>query len=86
MLPNGTGQRDFFLARTLANGDLDNGFDGNGVQRVAFDIVANALDQGNAMTLSNERVVVAGTISANVNYATGVLRLQSAYLFANGLE
>ncbi len=87
--PNGTGQRDFFLARSLAAGDLDNSFDGNGVQRVAFDIVTNAFDQANAMTLSNERAVVAGTIHAphtNVRFATGVLRLQSSLLFENGFE
>lgn len=84
--PVGAGQRDFFLARTFASGDLDSSFDGNGVKRVAFDIVANSLDQANAMTLSNERVVVAGTIFANVTYATGVLRLQSADLFTNGFE
>lgn len=87
--PTGTGQRDFFLARSLAAGGLDNSFDGNGVQRVAFDIVTNAVDQANAIALSNERAVVAGTIFAphtNVRYATGVLRLQSSLLFENDFE
>lgn len=87
--PSGTGQRDFFLARSLAAGGLDNSFDGNGVQRVAFDIVTNAVDQANAIALSNERAVVAGTIFAphtNVRYATGVLRLQSSLLFENDFE
>ncbi len=87
--PNGTGQRDFYLARVLANGDLDNSFDGNGVKRVPFDIVTNAFDQANAITLSNERAVVAGSINATqaqTAYATGVLRLQSFLLFDNGFE
>jgi uncharacterized delta-60 repeat protein len=87
--PNGVGQRDFYLARVLANGDLDNSFDGNGVKRVPFDIVVNASDQANAMTLSNERAVVAGSINATLAqpaYATGVLRLQSSLLFDNGFE
>jgi uncharacterized delta-60 repeat protein len=87
--PNGADERDFFLARTLSNGDLDTGFDGNGVKRVPFNIVSDAYDRAGAMTLSNERAVVAGTLFAphtNVHYATGVLRLQSPLLFADGFE
>jgi uncharacterized delta-60 repeat protein len=87
--PNGANERDFFLARTLANGDIDVSFDGNGVKRVAFDIVTNSYDLANAMTLSNERAVIAGSIYAhhtNVHYATGVLRLQSSLIFAHAFE
>jgi uncharacterized delta-60 repeat protein len=87
--PNGASERDFFLARTLANGDVDTSFDGNGAKRVPFDIVVNAYDQGNAVTLSNERAVVAGTVYAhhtNIHFATGVLRLQSSLLFTDGFE
>lgn len=84
--PTGTSQRDFFLARVISTGDLDNSFDGNGVMRVAFDIITNSLDDATAMTLSNERVVVTGTIVANTIYSTGVLRLQSQFLFGNGFD
>jgi len=87
--PNGAGQQDFFLARVLADGTLDDSYDGNGVERVAFDIVTNSHDRATALALSRERAVVAGTLSAfhtDVHYATGVLRLQSALLFGNGFE
>lgn len=86
--PNGAGSKDVFLARLLANGARDNGFDGNGVQRIPFDLTDNAHDGATAMALDRGQAIIAGTIShvVPVRYSWGVLRLQSDFLFASSFE
>jgi hypothetical protein len=87
--PNGPGDYDFFIARTLHDGTLDASFDGNGVQRVPFDISTNSYDRAWAMTLSGERPVIAGTVFEVIGdqpYSTAVLRLKSDLIFADGLD
>lgn len=87
---NATGAEngDFFAARVHFDGSLDADFDGNGVNRYAFDEVAPSIDSANAMVLSAERPVLVGTLhdfGAPAHHA-GVLRLQSDAIFDDGFD
>ncbi|MEO8010775.1 MAG: delta-60 repeat domain-containing protein, partial [Dokdonella sp.] len=82
--PSGDSAYDFFVARTLANGTLDATFDGNGVKRIAFDIIGESWDKARVISLSAQRPVIAGPLHVVIGtpqFATGVLRLQSDLLF-----
>ncbi|MBB5208389.1 delta-60 repeat domain-containing protein [Chiayiivirga flava] len=91
--PNGgANHRDIFLARSLFDGTLDASFDGNGVKRVAMDVPDCLIcdDRATAIGFSDGRVVVAGVMPAYIapdqRDASVVLRLQSARIFADGME
>jgi uncharacterized delta-60 repeat protein len=88
--PNGTDTRDFFAARLLRTGSLDDSFDGNGVNRYVFDYANGTIDEPVAMVLSGERPVIAGPLGLPDafpdGFATGVLRLQSDLIFEDGLD
>lgn len=86
--PNGSESGDFFAARCDFHGALDAGFDGNGVNRYAFDAVAPSIDAANAMVLSGERAVLVGTLHdfGTPAHHTGVLRLQSDLVFADAFD
>lgn len=89
--PIGGDTRDFFAARMIFNGNLDNSFDGNGVARYTMPFADNSVDIPFAITLSAERAVIAGrlfdsTASAFGNFASGVLRLKSDAIFENDFD
>ncbi|MEO6690102.1 MAG: hypothetical protein ABIS07_06500 [Dokdonella sp.] len=86
--PNGTAISQFFAARMAFDGTLDTSFDGNGVARYPFTTPAPTYCRVRAMTLSAQRPVVVGTLEdiATPSWSTGVLRLQSDHLFADGFE
>jgi uncharacterized delta-60 repeat protein len=86
--PDGIDTRDFLVARTHFTGALDSSFDGNGVNRYAFDFAPNSEDEPSAMILSGERPMVVGllTLPDSDEFATGVLRLQSDAIFEDGFD
>lgn len=86
--PNGGESGDFFAARSHFDGSLDTDFDGNGVNRYAFDDVAPSIDSANAMVLSAERPVLVGSLHdfGTPAHHTGVLRLQSDTIFNDGFD
>lgn len=86
--PDGTAISQFFAARMAFDGTLDTSFDGNGVARYPFATPTPAYCRVRAMTLSAERPVIVGTMEDNLtpNWYTGVLRLQSDLIFAEGFE
>ena len=86
--PNGSGDGDFFAARSDFDGNLDTSFDGNGVNRYTFADVEPTVDAANALVLSAERAVLVGTLHdfGTSTHHTGVLRLQSDTIFTDGVE
>jgi len=86
--PNGAGVGDFLVARADFDGVLDPTFDGNGLARYPMNADGDTIDTPTAMTLSGERPVIAGKLygSSTGSYHTGVLRLQSDALFADGFD
>ena len=88
--PNGVDTRDYFAARLVPSGALDGSFDGNGVNRYTFTFADESIDEPAAMAISDGRPVIAGQLVNEATnperYGTGVLRLQSDALFADGLD
>jgi uncharacterized delta-60 repeat protein len=86
--PNGAGTSDFFVARASFDGVLDSTFDGNGVARYPMNADGDTYDTPGAMVLSGERPVIAGKLYNNhtPSYHSGVLRLRSDALFADGFD
>ncbi len=86
--PTGADLSDFFLARLSTDGTLDPTFDGNGVRRVGFDILADGTDNGLALTLSGGRLVAVGYATADSGGAErwAILRTESALVFRDGFE
>ena len=86
--PNGVGVGDFFVARASFDGALDSTFDGNGVERYPMNADGDTFDTPAAMALSGERPVIAGKLygSGAGSHHSGVLRLQSDALFADGFD
>ena len=89
--PVGNDTSDFFAARMLFNGALDNSFDGNGVNRYTMPFEVNSIDIPFAMTLSGERPVIAGSLFDPTapgfgKYASAVVRLQSDAIFENDFD
>jgi hypothetical protein len=77
----------FLFARRLSSGAPDTTFDGDGVQRVEIDAVANGWDQGLALTLAGGKPLAAGhsqTQSGGQRFA--LVRLTNALIFADGFE
>lgn len=77
------GSRDVLVARVAADGRLDDRFDGNGVAR--FMLSPDHHDVAYAVLLSAGRPVIAGRVSPG-NASIAVLRLQSDWMFGDGLE
>ncbi len=77
------GNTDFFVARTLADGSLDNSFDGNGVARYQL---STANDAAHAIVLSASKPVIAGRTNVTGGSGISVLRLQSDLIFADGMD
>lgn len=86
--PNGAGRTDFLVARMAFDGTLDTTFDGNGRARYPINADGDTLDTPAAMVLSGERPVIAGKVYNNntPSYHTGVLRLSSDLIFADGFD
>ena len=74
---------DFYVARMLPTGDLDNSFDSNGVARY---MLSTARDEGQAMILSAGKPVIAGRASVNGGGGVAILRLQSDLMFTDGVD
>jgi hypothetical protein len=77
----------FLFVRRLATGVPDTSFDGDGVQRVEIDVVANGWDQGLALTLAGGKPQAVGhsqTQSGGQRFA--LVRLTNALIFADGFE
>jgi uncharacterized delta-60 repeat protein len=86
---NGAQTGGFLVARLLTTGALDSTFDGNGVNRVEFDLFANSTDVPLAVALSGSKPVVAGFAARGAaarNPAFATLRLQNQHVFASGFE
>ncbi|RYD14877.1 MAG: hypothetical protein EOP90_11470 [Lysobacteraceae bacterium] len=86
--PDGAAEAYFFAARVLHDGTLDASFDGNGVCQLAMPIDTNTHARASAIGLSGGRPVLAGSLYDVVGsrFATGIARLQSDRIFADGLE
>jgi uncharacterized delta-60 repeat protein len=86
--PNGAAESYFLAARTLSDGTLDTDFDGNGARQIAMPIDTNTHARAYAIALSGERPVIAGSLYDGIGaqFASGVLRLQSDAIFADGLD
>lgn len=78
-----TGGIDFYVARTLPDGSLDNTFDGNGVARYTL---STSQDEAQAMVLSAGKPVIAGRTYVSGGVGVSVLRLQSDLIFADDFE
>lgn len=86
---NATGAQlgGFFLGRLDAAGDLDSSFDANGVARYEVDRMINGDDDGLGLVLAAGRPLLVGrTQDAVDDTAFAVLRVENAYLFADGFE
>jgi uncharacterized delta-60 repeat protein len=86
--PDGAAQAYFFAARVLADGTFDASFDGNGVRQLAMPIDTNTHARAWALALPGGRQVLAGSLydAVGARYATGVARLQSDQIFADGFD
>lgn len=86
--PSSADPFDFYVARLNTSGSFDSTFDDNGYNVIPFDAPENSQDKPRAMTLSAGRPVIAGVIiSPNfAEYSTGVLRLQSDWIFGSRFE
>jgi uncharacterized delta-60 repeat protein len=86
--PDGAAQSYFFAARLLHDGTPDASFDGNGVRQLAMPIDVNTHARAFALALSGGRQVLAGSLYdvVGAQFATGVARLQSDRIFADGLD
>ncbi len=86
--PAGAAQAYFFAARLHHDGSYDTTFDGNGVRQITMPISSNTLAQAYALALPGGRPVLAGSLYdvIGAHYATGVARLQSDQIFADGFE
>ncbi len=78
------GGLDVYVARLLANGNLDNSFDGNGVLRIALE--AGNTDSAVDVILASGRPVIGAYVYRAGNVDGAVLRLQSDLIFADGIE
>jgi len=84
---NGSQAGGFLVARLLPTGAFDNSFDGNGVNRIEFDLLANAEDTPLALALWGGKPVVAGFASfAHEQTAFATLRLDNRHVFASGFD
>jgi hypothetical protein len=71
----------------LEDGELDDSYDDNGVNRVEFDLVADGVDVARAATLSGGRLVVVGSAERVVDLSDfAVLRIETALIFTDGFE
>ena len=77
------GTRDMFAARVTADGRLDPDFDANGVARFALD--PDATDVAHSVLLVAGKPVIAGRSGAD-NASIAMMRLQSDWMFGDGLE
>ena len=80
--PTGGG-RDVLVARLRANGNLDTGFDGNGVARY---MLASDSDRAQAIVSSAGRPVIAGYAIRGADMDGFALRLQSDLVFTDGMD
>ncbi len=77
-----TGDVDYAVARLLENGTLDNTFDTDGKQSIAFDLGSKNSDEAAGLAIAlNGRIVVVGTVE---NGATGDRDIGVARLLADG--
>jgi uncharacterized delta-60 repeat protein len=84
---NGNQRAGFFLARTTLDGDLDDTFDNNGVKRVEFDRMPDAVDEGRAAAFWGGRLFAAGVaMDENGDGEFALLRTRNSLIFANGFE
>ncbi len=74
---------DFYGARILLNGSLDNTFSGNGVARYSL---STSQDEAESMVLAAGKPLMAGISYVAGSRGVSVLRLQSDLIFTNGVE
>lgn len=86
--PDGAADAYFFAARLLHDGGYDAAFDGNGVRQLAMPVGTNTQARASALALPGGRPVLAGTLYdvVGARFASGVARLQSDLIFADGLD
>lgn len=86
--PTGAAESYFFAARLLPDGTFDATFHGNGVRQLGMPIGTNTHASAFALALPGGRQVLAGSLydAVGPRYATGVARLQSDWIFADGFE
>lgn len=77
------GGNDFYVARTLPNGNLDNTFAGNGVARYAL---STSQDDAESIVLSAGKPIIAGKTYVGGSVGVSVLRLQSDLIFTDGVD
>jgi uncharacterized delta-60 repeat protein len=77
------GGGDVLVARLRADGSRDSAFDGNGVVRHEVDPQS---DRAHALVSADGRPVIAGIAQRGDSWDGFALRLQSALIFADGLE
>ncbi|MEO5625012.1 MAG: hypothetical protein ABIQ70_03250 [Dokdonella sp.] len=70
---------DFFIARLLPTGTLDNAFSGNGIRIIAFDLALPKHDLANDLALQSDgKILVAGSASrSSTADAFAILRLNA---------
>ena len=74
---------DFYGARLLSDGSLDNTFSGNGVARYSL---STSQDEAESMVLAAGKPLMAGISYVAGNRGVSVLRLQSDLIFTDGVE
>jgi uncharacterized delta-60 repeat protein len=86
--PDGTADAYFFAARLHHDGSYDTTFDGNGVRQLAMPIDTSTQARAYALALPGGQPVLAGSIHAGIGarFASGVARLQSDLIFADGFD
>jgi uncharacterized delta-60 repeat protein len=86
--PDGVANAYFFAARLHHDGNFDTTFDGNGVRQLAMPIDTNTQARAYALALPGGQPVLAGSLYDGVGarFASGVARLQSDLIFADGFD
>ena len=74
---------DFYGARTLSNGSLDNTFSGNGMARYSL---STSQDEAESMVLAAGKPLTAGISYVDGNRGVSVLRLESDLIFTDDVE
>ncbi|MCB9377364.1 MAG: hypothetical protein H6511_01180 [Holophagales bacterium] len=85
----GLGDTQFGIARLLSTGGapLDPSFSGDGRRVVDFDLGGLGWDGAQDVALDPQgRIVVSGYAQTADNFAVAVVRLENAYIFADGFE
>ena len=74
------------VARLKPDGSLDTSFGASGRRRVDLDIGGSLDDRAYAVALDRGRILLAGSAAVSNTHGVALVRLQNAYLFADGFD